>query len=237
MARNTLLVTGVSRGIGKAIAARAAADGYEVIGLSRSSAPEFEGTHYAVDLSDRAAKEQLAEIASKHAPCRLVANAGMVSPAKVEDVTDEDFTTTMRINIESVIWAVQALLPAMRAENFGRIVTLGSRAALGKQERAVYSASKAGIAGLTRTLALELAPHNITVNCIAPGPIETEMFKIGQPEGSPQREALMAGVPLRRIGTTDDIAHAVAYFCSDEASYTTGQVLNVCGGLSIGGSA
>ena len=237
MGRETILVTGVSRGIGKAIAARASADGFEVVGISRSAAPDFDGTHYALDLLDKSARARLAEIGEAHAPCRVVANAGIVLAGALEDVTDEDFATTMQLNLLSVIWTVQAALPAMRAERFGRIVTLGSRAALGKPERAVYSASKAGVAGLTRTLALELAADAITVNCIAPGPIETEMFRIGQPEGSPQRTRMVANVPLRRVGSPDEIAHAVSHFVSDGAGFTTGQVLDVCGGLSIGGSA
>jgi NAD(P)-dependent dehydrogenase (short-subunit alcohol dehydrogenase family) len=141
----------------------------------------------------------------------------------------------MRVNLLSVIWAMQALAPTMRAEGFGRIVTLGSRAALGKPGRGVYSASKAGIVGLTRTMALELAEAGITVNCVAPGPIETEIFAQNQPAGSPARDALVAQVPLRRMGTPDEIAHAAAYLLSDGAGFTTGQVLHVCGGLSVGG--
>ncbi|MBY8974521.1 SDR family oxidoreductase [Rhodobacteraceae bacterium NNCM2] len=237
MGRDTILVTGVSRGIGKAIAARAAEDGYEVIGLSRSAIPGFNGTHYCVDLGDDAAKGQLVEIASKHAPCRVVANAGIARSAPLAEITSQDFTDTMQVNLLSVIWTIQAAVPAMREAGFGRIVTIGSRAALGKAARGVYSASKAGITGLTKTLALELAPDGITINCVAPGPIDTEMLKIGQPIGSPEREALTSSVPLRRLGEAEEIAHTVAYFVSDGAGFTTGQTLNVCGGLTIGGAA
>ena len=237
MGRRTILVTGVSRGIGAAIAARCSVDGYEVVGLSRTKPDDFDGIHHAVDLGEKDAKAALADIAQRHAPCRLVANAGIVTPGPVETAEDDDFERTMRINVQSILWAVQAMLPAMRSERFGRIVTLGSRAALGKRERAIYSASKAAVVGLTRTLALELAAHEVTVNCVAPGPIETEMFKIDQPVGSEKRERLMAGVPLGRVGSTDDIAHSVSHFLADEAGYVTGQVLHVCGGLSVGGSA
>ncbi|MEM7500225.1 MAG: SDR family oxidoreductase [Pseudomonadota bacterium] len=232
--RNTVIVTGASRGIGKAIAARLAADGYDVVGLARG-AFEGPGVQRQVDLDDPAARERLAEIAAECGACRLVANAGIVTVGGVADVIDADFEVTMRVNVQSVIWAVQAVLPAMKAAGFGRIVTLGSRAALGKAGRASYASSKAAVTGLTRSLALDLAPHAITVNGVAPGPIDTEMFAVDQPLGSPAREALLARVPLRRMGAPDEVAAAVAHLVSDEAGFTTGQMLHVCGGLSVGG--
>lgn len=235
MARDTVLITGASRGIGKALAARAAGEGYEVVGISRSPAEGFPGTHHQADLGTPEAKARLAEIAAAHAPCRLIANAGIVRSAAVEAIADADFEATMRVNLQAVIWSVQALLPAMRAEGFGRIVTLGSRAALGKPARAVYASSKAAITGLTRSLALELAGDGITVNCVAPGPIDTEMFAQNQPPGSAARERLVGSVPLMRMGTPDEVAHAAMHFLSARAGFTTGQVLHVCGGLSVGG--
>ncbi|MEO1725344.1 MAG: SDR family oxidoreductase [Pseudomonadota bacterium] len=232
--RDTVIVTGASRGIGKAIAARLAADGYHVVGLARGKF-EGPGTQAQVDLNDPSAKAKLAEIAAYCGACRLVANAGIVTVGSVGEVTDADFEATIRVNVQSVLWSVQAVLPAMQAAGFGRIVTLGSRAALGKATRASYSSSKAAVTGLTRTLALELAPHGITVNGVAPGPIDTEMFATDQPPGSPAREALLARVPLRRMGASEEVAAAVAHLLSDEAGFTTGQMLHVCGGLSVGG--
>ena len=105
---------------------------------------------------------------------------------------------------------------------------------LGRSGRSVYSAAKAGIVGLTRTMALELAPHGITVNCISPGPIATENFKRLNPRVGNEPTALEKAVPMGRLGDPKEIAAAAAYFLSDEAAFTTGQVLHVCGGLSVG---
>jgi len=233
MGRETVLVTGASRGIGRAVAERCLADGYRVIGLSRSET-EAPWEHRSLDLNDPSARERLAGIAAETGPTRLVANAGIVTVGPVETVTDADFEATMRTNVQAVVWCVQAVLPAMRAAGFGRIVTLGSRAALGKAGRTSYAASKAAVTGLTRSLAIELAPDGITVNGVAPGPIDTEMFATDQPPGSPAREALVANVPLGRVGRTEEVAEAVAHFLSERAGFTTGQMLNVCGGLSVG---
>lgn len=235
MSAERVLVTGVSRGIGRAIAQRLTAEGYEVVGLSRKPMPDFDGHHRAVDLADPAARDALAAIAAELAPTKLVANAGIVGAEALEDVTDATFEAVMRVNVQSVVWAMQAVVPAMRAAGAGRIVVLGSRAALGKAERAAYAASKAAVAGLARSMALELAPHGIAVNCVAPGPIDTEMFALNQPEGSEARRALLSRVPLGRMGRPEEIAGTVAFLLGRDAGYITGQTLYVCGGYSVGG--
>jgi NAD(P)-dependent dehydrogenase (short-subunit alcohol dehydrogenase family) len=128
----------------------------------------------------------------------------------------------------------QGLQPLMQAARFGRIINISSRAALGKELRTVYSATKAGLLGMTRTWALELAPYGVTVNAIGPGPIATELFKSGNPPESPKTKKILESIPVKRMGEPEDIAHAVASLLDDRAGFITGQVLYVCGGMTVG---
>ena len=129
---------------------------------------------------------------------------------------------------------MQAVLPGMRERKFGRIVLMSSRAALGLQTRTAYSATKAGMIGMARTWALELAPFGITVNVVAPGPIgDTEMFRDVIPAGDARETAIAKSIPVGRLGRSDDVARAVMFFADPQNSFVTGQVLYVCGGASI----
>jgi 3-oxoacyl-[acyl-carrier protein] reductase len=235
MTQPITLVTGVSRGIGEAVAADLARRGHHVIGLARSKQEGFKGTFVSVDLADcNALKTALADVTSQHKILYLVNNAGVAQVAPSDEATLAQFDTMMAVNVRAVMQTMQAVIPAMRAAGFGRIVNIGSRAAMGKDGRLIYGASKAAVLSMTRTIALEYAKTGITANCIAPGPIETAMIKLNYPEGSAPRAALVGQVPMRRMGTPDEIAHAVNYFLDDAAGFTTGQVLYVCGGLSVG---
>ncbi len=229
------LVTGVSRGIGTAIAQELAKRGHRIVGLARTQPEAFDGDFYPVDLADAGATATvLKEITRKHRVLRLVNNAGISRIAGVEATTLDDFDAIMAVNVRSVMQCMQAVLPAMREAKFGRIVNIGSRAGLGKDDRLVYGASKAAVASMTRTVALEYAAYGITANCIGPGPIETDMIRKGYPVGSEKRTAFTRQVPVGRFGQPEEIAHACAYFLSEEAGFTTGQVLYVDGGVSVG---
>ena len=148
MARKTVLVTGASRGIGKATALRCLEDGLEVIGLSTTARDDLPWTHYGVDLAKSDAKAQLQGIITKHRPCRFVGNAGVLISGRLEDVDTNDFDRLMRVNLLSLMETAHLLLPVWKDEKFGRVVLIGSRAALGKENRVLYGASKAGVTGL-----------------------------------------------------------------------------------------
>ncbi len=230
-------VTGGSAGIGLAICERLLADGYEVVSLARRACPLAHPRLHSVevDLIDRAATaEAAAELARRFEVTTLVHNAGVIRPALVADVKLDDLDALVELHLGCAIQLLQATLPAMRAQRFGRVVLLSSRAAVGLATRTAYSATKAGMLGMARTWALELAPDGITVNVVAPGPIRTDMFFDLVPEGSDKERALAAAVPVKRLGESADVARAVAFFTDPAAGFVTGQVLYVCGGTSVG---
>ena len=189
MDKPVTMVTGVSKGIGKAIAEDLSARGHQVVGLSRTRPGGwFTGSFYAADLADATGLAQvLARIAAEHRVLRLVNNAGISIAAPAEKLSVKDVDDVMGINFRAVLQCTQAVLPAMRAAKFGRIVNLGSRALLGREGRVAYGGSKAAVLSMTRTLALETAKDGITANCVAPGPVETEMFAQNHPHGSAER--------------------------------------------------
>ncbi len=236
MDKPVTMVTGVSRGIGKAIAEDMTQRGHHVVGLARTRPGDwFKGSFVAVDLADaEALQAALQQVTREHRVLRLVNNAAISIAGRAETLTVKDIDAVMALNFRAVLQCTQAVLPAMRAAKFGRVVNLGSRALLGREGRIAYGGSKAAVASMTRSLALEVARDGITANCVAPGPVETEMFSQNHPHGSPERARITGALPMGRVGTTKEIAAACAYFLSEDAGFTTGQVLYVCGGLSGG---
>jgi NAD(P)-dependent dehydrogenase (short-subunit alcohol dehydrogenase family) len=232
------IVTGGSSGIGAEISRGFLGAGYQVISLDLDP-PAFshERLHaITVDLTDAAATSEVAaDIADKFAVTNLIHNAGIIRPALLENVSIHDLHALTQLHLGAPLLLLQAVLPSMRAAKFGRVVLLSSRAALGLQTRTAYSATKAGLIGMARTWALELAPDGITVNAIAPGPIAgTKMFHDVIPEGSERAHALAGSIPVRRLGRPADVARAVMFFAAPENSFVTGQTLFVCGGASVG---
>lgn len=230
-------VTGGSAGIGLAICEQLLADGYEVVSLSLEDTlidhPRLHSV--VVDLTDRAATAAAAgDLARRFEVTTLVHNAGVIRPALVADVDLADLDALVELHLGAAIQLVQAVLPAMKASRFGRVVLLSSRAAVGLATRTAYAATKSGMLGMARTWALEMAPEGITVNVVAPGPIRTGMFHAVVAAGSEREQALAATVPVRRLGEAADVARAVRFFTDPAAGFVTGQVLYVCGGTSVG---
>ncbi len=231
------VVTGGSAGIGEAICARLLGEGKRVISVARR-APTISHDNLSfikVDLADRAeTADAFTSIAEREKILFAVHNAGVIRPALVEDASAEDLDYLTELHLSAMLALIKAALPAMKAERFGRIVGVSSRGALGLQTRTNYAATKAGMFGMLRTWALELGSHGITSNCVAPGPVESEMFHDIVPEGSDRKVKLAEAIPVKRIGAPEDVAAAISFFLSEEAGFVTGQTLYVCGGTSIG---
>jgi NAD(P)-dependent dehydrogenase (short-subunit alcohol dehydrogenase family) len=233
------IVTGGSAGIGLAVVKALLGKGYEVFSLDvQPPGMQHEKLqHIEVDLTNALATERLAEKLKGQDITTLIHNAGVIRPALLPDVKLQDFNALVNLHLSAAVVLLQATLPAMTAAKFGRVVLVSSRAVLGLPTRTSYSATKAGMLGMARTWALELAPQGITVNVIAPGPVQTANFHSIVPEGSPNVAKIAQGIPVKRLGQPDDVARAVLFFADADAGFVTGQVLYVCGGTSIGSLA
>ena len=235
------LVTGASRGIGAAIAQELAGGGLKVIGTATTEAgaaaittalaayPGCRGA--ALNVNDAAAADSLIDaIVKEHGALHvLVNNAGITRDTLAMRMKDEDWDAVLDTNLKAVFRMSRAVMRPMMKQRYGRIVSITSVVgASGNPGQANYAAAKAGVAGMTRALARELGSRGITVNCVAPGFIATDMTAA---LGQEQQKALTGQIPLGRLGQPTDIAHAVAYLASPQAAYVTGQELHVNGGM------
>lgn len=231
----TFLVTGASKGIGLALSSRLAEAGHTVVGLARTTPPDFPGTLIPVDLANDAATEAaLQHVTQRFAVDGVVNNVGLVRPARLAEVTLAALDEVLRVNLHPALLAVQAALPGMTARGWGRIVNLSSLTILGMPERTAYAAAKAALASFTRSWSLELAQSGVTVNTVAPGPTETALFRANNPPGSDGEQRYLAGVPMGRFGHPDEIAATIAFLLSETSGFMTGQILHVDGGASLG---
>ena len=231
------LVTGASAGIGRAIAEGLLAQGQHVVNIDYN-APNWSHPNlvsFQADLTDAAKTQAVAaQVAAQFNVTALVNNAGATRPGTIDKASVADLDYVVSLHFQASLLLIQAVLPTLRACGHGRIVNMASRAALGKPERVVYSATKAGLIGMTRTLAMELGGDGITVNAVAPGPIATDLFRNSNPDGAPQTQRIIDSIVVKRIGTPEDVARAALFFLSPDNGFVTGQVLYVCGGTTLG---
>jgi 3-oxoacyl-[acyl-carrier protein] reductase len=227
------LVTGASRGIGLAVAEQLRKDGAKVIGTSTSEegARKVPGTGKVLDVRDAGQCDRLLEeVAKEHGDIAiLVNNAGITRDNLALRMKDAEWDEVMETNLRAVFRLSRGVMRGMMKARWGRIINITSVVgAAGNAGQANYAAAKAAVAGMTRSLARELGSRNITVNCVAPGFIDTDMTRALSDE---QKKALLGQIPLGRLGTPQDVAAAVAYLASPGGGYVTGAVLHVNGGM------
>ena len=235
----TALVTGGSAGIGLAVCEAFLAQGARVIaaGLEPVAKSHPRLSSCVADLSTPAGIATIvAHIADEGGINILVNNAGVVRNTLLGEVDDAQFDLMMNLHVRCAMQLAQACVPHMKARHFGRIVNVASRAIVGLAGRTAYGASKAALAAMTRTWALELGPSGITVNTVSPGPTVTGMLTRDIPEHGERARALAASLPARRLGLPEDVARAVLFFANPASGWITGQNLFVCGGGSLAAS-
>lgn len=229
-----IVITGASRGIGRAAADALTDQGWSVIGVARSSPGHFPDVFIETDLADRKKTEALAKDLVDDQVLGIVNNVGLAIDESFGAVDPERFAAVVDLNVRPALQLTQALLPGMRTARFGRIINVTSLVTRGLAFRTSYAAAKAALESITRTMAIELAADGVTANAVAPGPTETELFRANNPPGSEGEARYLSRVPMKRFAQPVEVAAAIAFLASDNAAFITGQTIFVDGGASLG---
>lgn len=236
------VVTGGGRGIGRGIARALAAEGCKVVVLDRDAGPaeavaaeigKAGGEAIAMigDVGDSASVARFTQsIVDKFGTIQiLVNNAGFSRDVAITEMSDRDWHDVINVCLTGAFYCSRAVVPVMMKQKYGRIINIGSRSWMGNLKKVNYSSAKAGVIGLTKALAMEMGPHNITVNAIAPGTVETERFK-STPNYAQAIQRARASVLVGRVGEPEDMARGVLFLASPDASYITGEIMHITGG-------
>ena len=235
MENKTVVITGASKGIGWATSQRLANAGYYVIGIARTKPDEiFPGDFITCDLSSEEDTDLLIKVLlDRYHVDALVNNVGAGGPQPLGSIDLASLMALYDINVRTAVQMTQGLVGKMKERHWGRIINLASRAIFGVPGRTSYAAAKSALIGCTRVWALELASVGITVNAVAPGPIETGMFRRIRPAGSEAEKELLTCIPMGRVGQPKEVAAAIEFLLSEDAGFITGQTLCVDGGGSL----
>lgn len=235
MSKKTVVITGATKGIGWATSKRLAHAGYHVIGIARTKPKEaFPGDFFACDLSnEKDTANIITKLLDQYQIDALINNLGAGKIQQLGEIELESLKSIFDLNVRTAVQMTQGLVGKMKERKSGRIINLSSRAHLGVFGRTSYAAAKSALIGCTRVWALELALHGITVNVLAPGPIETEMFRRVRPVGSEAEKEILASIPMRRIGQPKEVAATIEFLLSEDAGFITGQTFYIDGGLSL----
>jgi len=228
-----ILITGATKGIGKAIA-HYLQDKIYATGRNEELLKEYKN-YCVADLLTKEGREKLGDYIEANNIDALINNAGEYIYSPIEQVTNSQIDSIMELNLKAPLYLISRVVPYMKENKFGRIINIGSiSGVMGEANASLYSATKAGLIGATKALALELAEYNITVNTINPGWVDTELGNSSIEDSEFSKEEILSCVPQKRFVSPDEIAGMVKYLISEEAKGVTGQSINLCAGLSVG---